>query len=110
MLTFSTILYGNEFIIVEKNGRFGLKNSSTKTWTIEPIYESLGWSNGQGSIINNLIGARLNEKWALLTIDGTKVTQHLFVSLVPYRNELFIASNYVWDWKENSTPHLYFGR
>lgn len=85
-------LFGNDFQIVSLNGKFGLKNTLTDQWSIEPVYEAIGWSDNTKEISNQLIGARLNEKWALLTTEGSRVTQHIFVNLSPYFENTFIAS------------------
>ena len=89
---FSICLSANDFQVVEKNGKYGLKSTLTNQWTIEPVYEAIGWSDNSQSVNNELIGAKLNEKWALLTTDGSRVTQHLFVQLTPYLEGTFLAS------------------
>ncbi|MFY0592863.1 WG repeat-containing protein [Roseivirga sp.] len=73
------------------NGKYGIKNTSSGTVVLEAIYQSVGWSNGEFIIVNNLIGAQQNEKWALFKLDGTKITDHLFAALLPFTDDLFIS-------------------
>ena len=82
----------NEYEVVEQNGRFGLKNTSTNEWSVKPIFEAIGWSNGTFNIEEGLVGAKLNEKWALYTVNGAKTTQHLYSEIVPFVRGTFIAS------------------
>ena len=103
-LLLSISLNGNEFEIIEHNGKYGLKNTLTDSWTVEPVYEALGWSNQASNVVNNTIAAKLNEKWALINTDGSKITQHIFVSIYPFGEASFIASK-----REQYSIRLKFG-
>ncbi len=96
--------FANEYQVVKENGKFGLKNTTTNEWSIPPNFEALGWSNGSDKVEAELIGAKLNEKWALLTISGSKVTQHEFAQLTPFVRETFIAAK-----RENYSIRLKYG-
>lgn len=75
-----------------ENGRVGLKNTTTNTIAIPASFQSIGWSDKGFQIINGTIGAKQNEKWALIDLQGHKITDHLFNNLSPTQNENLIAS------------------
>lgn len=85
-------LTADEYETFTKNGKYGLKNTTSGEIIIPPQYESIGWSDGSFKVINNTIGARQNEKWALINLDGTKISLHRYANLTPYIDNLFIAS------------------
>lgn len=85
-------LIADEYETFTKNGKYGLKNTTSGEVIIPPQYESIGWSDGSFKVINNTIGARQNEKWALINLDGTKISLHRYANLTPYIDNLFIAS------------------
>ncbi len=85
-------LQADEYETFTKNGKYGLKNTTSGEVIIPPQYESIGWSDGTFEVINNVIGARQNEKWALVNLDGSKISSHLYAELTPYIDNLFIAS------------------
>ena len=83
--------FGNDaFEKFTQNGKYGLKNTTTGVVLFEAQYDDIGWSEGQFRIINNRIGLKQNEKWALATTDGSKVTRHYYSVLYPFNNNLFI--------------------
>lgn len=82
----------DEYEIISKNGKFGLKNITSGEILISPQYESIGWSDGTSQVKNNVIGARQNEKWALINLDGSKISAHEFSVLSPFLNNSFIVS------------------
>jgi hypothetical protein len=73
----------NQYEPFTENGKVGLKESATQAVIIPPTYEALGWSNHTFQVIDGVLGARKNEKWALINTDGSKVTQHLYQDLFP---------------------------
>lgn len=85
-------LTADEYETFTQNGKYGLKNTTSGEVIIPPQYESIGWSDGSFKVINNTIGARQNEKWALINLDGTKISAHKYANLTPYLDNLFIAS------------------
>lgn len=85
-------LMSDEYETFTKNGKYGLKNTKSGEVVIPPQYESIGWSDGSFKVINNTIGARQNEKWALIDLDGTKISAHRYANLTPYLDNLFIVS------------------
>ncbi|MBO3700785.1 WG repeat-containing protein [Roseivirga sp. E12] len=85
-------VWADEYQTFRRDGKYGLKNITSGEIVIPPQYEAIGWSDGSFKVINKLIGARQNEKWALINLDGGKVSLHLYAQLTPYQNNLFIVS------------------
>lgn len=75
-----------------ENGKYGVKNVNSGEVIIKAQYESIGWSDGSFNVTNNLIGARKNEKWALINLDGSRISSHLYTNLLPFTADLFIVS------------------
>lgn len=92
LLLCSVNLLADQYEAFAENGKYGLKNTTSGEVVIPPQYESIGWSDGSFKIVNNVIGARQNEKWALIEIDGGKISSHRYANLTPFIDNLFIAS------------------
>ena len=90
LFTHHQIFGSDSFEKFSENGKYGLKNKTTGNTIFEARYDDIGWSEGEFKIINNRIGLKQNEKWALASIDGSKVTRHYFSVLYPFREEAFI--------------------
>jgi len=84
-------LSADQYERFSENGKYGVKNTTSGVIVISAQYESVGWSNGTFTITNDLIGAQQNEKWALFKVDGTKITDHLYATLHPFVDGIFIA-------------------
>lgn len=100
----SSIVSAEQFEPFTENGKVGLKNTSTNAVVIPASFEAIGWSDKSFSIINGVTGALQNEKWALIDIEGHKVTDHYFNSLIPSIQKNFIASR-----RENNTILTHYG-
>ncbi|NVK85453.1 MAG: WG repeat-containing protein, partial [Cytophagia bacterium] len=99
-----SILFADQFEPFSENGKVGLKNTTTNTVIIPASFEAMGWSDKSFSIVNGVTGALQNEKWALIDIEGHKVTDHYFNSLIPSFQKNFIASR-----RENNTILTHYG-
>ena len=75
-----------------ENGKYGVKNTTSGEILISAQYEYIGWSDGSFTVINDLIGAQQNEKWALINLDGNRVSDHIYTNLRPFIEDLFIAA------------------
>lgn len=82
----------DQFERFTENGMVGLKNTTTNTIAIPASYEALGWSDKSFSVIDGVTGALQNEKWALVDIEGHRVTDPVFSTLFPSFAGNFIAS------------------
>ncbi|WKN32378.1 WG repeat-containing protein [Porifericola rhodea] len=79
------------FTIVEKNELKGLFDEEGKM--IIPIaYEDLGWTTAHPKVFHKVIGYRENNKWGLINVKNTKVTEAQYYSLSPFFDKLIIAS------------------
>ncbi|OEK00056.1 hypothetical protein BFP97_00350 [Roseivirga sp. 4D4] len=85
-------LRAGEYEPFRVDGKYGIKDVTSGEVLIPPQYEAIGWSDGSFKVISNVIGARQNEKWALIDLEGGKVTLHRYAQLTPYLDNLFIAS------------------
>lgn len=84
--------FADQFERFTENGKVGLKNTTTNTIAIPASYEALGWSDKSFSVVNGVTGALQNEKWALVDIEGHRITDPVFSALVPSAAGNFIAS------------------
>ncbi|MBO6495100.1 MAG: WG repeat-containing protein [Roseivirga sp.] len=92
LLSTQGALLADQFEPFSEGGRVGLKNITTNTIAIPPKFEGLGWSDKSFSVVNGVIGALQNERWALVNTEGNRITEHYFNTLVPSSEDNFIAS------------------
>lgn len=85
-------IWADQYEPFRVDGKYGIKNITSGEVIVPPQYEAIGWSDGGFKVINNVIGARQNEKWALINLDGKKISLHRYAHLIPYMDNLFIAS------------------
>ena len=93
---------GGSYFVFKENGKSGLKNDQGKI-LIPAEYESIGWSNNTFSIVNNVTGYRLQNKWGLINVNNSRVTAPTFVELFPAEASLITASKLS---KNSSRPQL----
>lgn len=82
----------DQFERFTENGKVGLRNTTTDIVVIPAKYEELGWSDKNFSVVKGVTGALQNEKWALVDIEGHRITEQLFSTLLPSAEGNFIAS------------------
>lgn len=87
----SGLLAFDQFEAFRENGKYGVVNKDTKEVVVKPEYEAVGWSDASFSVFNNTIGVRQNEKWALLSLDGSRITPHRYTVLYPFQDNLLIV-------------------
>lgn len=93
LLTFfcSGLLAFDQFEAFRENGKYGVVNKETREVVVKPEFEAVGWSDDSFSVFNNTIGVKQNEKWALLSLDGSKITTHQYTVLYPFQDNLLIV-------------------
>lgn len=78
------------FNVFEENGKVGLKNSQGQV-IIPAEYEALGWSQGNFSVEDQVIGYRLKQQWGLISLANKRITPAQFDGLYPGGSHLFVA-------------------
>lgn len=87
---FSDVLKPGAFTPFEENGKVGLKNEQGQI-VIPAQYESIGWSNGEFSLIGNVTGYRSKGLWGLINTQNNKVTKAEYEDLSPGQGEIVVA-------------------
>ena len=87
---FSDVLRPGAFTPFEENGKVGLKNEQGQI-VIPAQYESIGWSNGEFSLIGNVTGYRSKGLWGLINTQNNKVTKAEYEDLSPGQGEIVVA-------------------
>ena len=80
----------SSYNVFEENGSVGLKDENGKV-LIPARYEALGWSDGSFSMIENVIGYRLNGSWGLIRLDNQVITSAIYEGIFPGDGTLVIA-------------------
>lgn len=78
------------FQIFEENGKVGLKNEQGLV-LIPAQYESLGWSDGKFSVIDQVTGYQFKGQWGLIGLDNKKVVPAHFESILPGEGSVLVA-------------------
>lgn len=76
--------------IITSHGLQGVANMNGEV-VIPPVYEHLGWSNGQDNILSESIGYLENGKWGLINIKNKKITNARYSVLKPFREDVIEA-------------------
>lgn len=95
-------LSGFQYLAFEQEGRFGVKDSADNI-IIPARYQKVGWSNGNFQVVNDVIAAQVNDRWALIDLKGSNVTPHRFANITPTPLNTFIVA----ERKRNSIRKQY---
>ncbi len=85
-----TCVQAHPYQVFHENGKVGLKNDQGKV-VIPARYESIGWSNGNFSVINEVTGCKTDNRWGLINLSNQKVTAVEYVELYPAGGDIMIA-------------------
>ncbi len=85
-----TRVQAHPYQVFQENGKVGLKNEQGKV-VIPARYESIGWSNGKFSVINDVTGCKTNNRWGLINLNNQKVTAPEYEELYPAAGDIMIA-------------------
>jgi hypothetical protein len=85
------LLAQDQFEKFTKNGKVGLQNTQTSEVIFNAEFDDIGWSKGNSIAQNGIIGVKQNEKWALASTTGTRITRHYFSELYPFIDSKFIV-------------------
>ncbi len=79
-----------EFSVFEENGKVGLKDANDQI-LIPASYDAIGWSNGNLSIVDEVVGYKAKGLWGLIQISNKPVTPAGFLELIPGEGSFLIA-------------------
>ena len=65
------------YSLIKKEGYYGLKDEEGNV-LIAPVYDQIGWSNGNFERVDNLIGYSYRGKWGLLNIKNKKTSPAIY--------------------------------
>ncbi len=80
-----------EYRVIEKDGKQGLATSSGEE-LIPPIYDQIGWSNGEFSLLYGKVGYRLKGRWGLINERNKILTPPDFYQLQPFDSNHLLVS------------------
>lgn len=83
----------NGFDVFEENGKVGLKDDQGKV-LIPAKYDALGWSDGKFSVVDNVIGYKVNGRWGLITTSNHLLTKNEYEEIEPGEGSLFVAKKH----------------
>lgn len=70
-----------DYLVFEQGGLVGLKDTNGQV-VIPAAFESLGWSDGSFSMIGEVTGYKLSDKWGLINLKKERITNAIFESIV----------------------------
>ena len=77
----SSIVAHGDYQIFSDNGKMGIKDDQGQV-VIPPSFDALGWSDGSFSVIGNITGYRMNNRWGILTLKNEFLTSADYESLI----------------------------
>ncbi len=78
------------FSVFTENGKVGLKNEQGQI-LIPATYDAIGWSNGNLSIVDEVVGYKAKGLWGLINISNKLVTPAVFLELLPGEGSFLVA-------------------
>jgi hypothetical protein len=84
------ICLADSFLIFEENGKVGIKNQEGQV-LVPASFEALGWSDGSFSVIGDVTGYRLNNRWGILNLKKKFITKAEYEQLTYASGEFIIA-------------------
>ncbi len=89
-LLYSFSLSGNPVIV--SSGSFqGLAYENGEI-IIPPVYDAIGWSDGNVQVQGELIGFKENNQWGLINLKNKKISGPTFIELKPFEHGYFLAA------------------
>jgi len=74
------VVFGDPYMVFSDNGKMGIKDEKGQV-IIPPSFDALGWSDGSFSVIGNVTGYRMNNRWGVLTLKNEFLTSADYESL-----------------------------
>lgn len=85
-----SICLADSFLVFEENGKMGIKNQQGQV-LVPASFEALGWSDGSFSVIGDVTGYRLNNRWGILNLKKKFITKAEYEQLTYASGEFIIA-------------------
>lgn len=81
-----------QFELTSDNGKIGLLDTTNQATILPPEFDQIGWGEAEEIELNGIIRAMRNERWALFNLKGQRITNHNFITLLPFTTNQYIAS------------------
>jgi WG containing repeat len=91
LLPLSLLLNAEPFVRFEENGKIGLKDETGKV-LLPATFEALGWSDGNFSVIGQITGYQLKDRWGIINLQKQFITKADYESLTYPGGDRIIAS------------------
>ena len=72
--------FAEHYLVFEENGKVGLKNEEGRV-LLPASFEALGWSDGSFSVIGQVTGYKLGNKWGIVNLKKEFITKAEFESI-----------------------------
>ena len=95
LLIFSFCLqhsFAFQFELTSDNGKIGLLDTANQATILPSEFDQIGWGDPEEIELNGIIRAMKNERWALFNLKGNRITNHDFITLLPFSTNQYIAS------------------
>lgn len=79
-----------EVALYEENGKVGLKSDGGKI-LIPAEYDAIGWSNGPLTIVDQVVGYKVNGLWGLISTSNRVLTEPQFLEIEPAEGAFLTA-------------------
>lgn len=79
------------YSVVTVNGKMGMKDAEGH-FVISPKYDGIGWTEGESTPIDGVIGYKIDGKWGLINVQNQRLTSAKYNNLLPYLGKKYIAS------------------
>jgi len=91
LLTATLSVHADTFQVFEENGKVGIKNQEGQV-VLPASFEALGWSDGSFSVIGDVTGYRLNNRWGILNLKKKFITKAEYEQLTFASGEFIVAT------------------
>ena len=80
-----------DYQVINKGNKQGLIDDKGNE-LIPAVHDRLGWTNGTTDVIEGVIGYARGERWGLISVKNSIITEPVYSQIYPHKNGLLIAS------------------
>jgi hypothetical protein len=102
-LLFYTGFAQEQYSLIKKDAYYGLQDEKGAV-VVAPVYDQIGWSNGNFEWVGNLVGYSHRGKWGLLNVKTKKTSAAIYYKLSVIDEGYILASI-----KGNLSNQLFYG-